>query len=65
MARQHPAVKESGMHIETMIEKFGGPTRMAKALGVTRQSIYYWRKRGKLPAIRQMQAEMAIKEASK
>jgi len=53
------------MHIETMIEKFGGPTRMAKALGVTRQSIYYWRKRGKLPAIRQMQAEMAIKEASK
>jgi DNA-binding phage protein len=51
------------MSIDTLIQQFGGPTQMAKALGVTRQSIYYWKKRGGLPKLRQMQAELKIKEA--
>jgi len=50
------------MDIESIIQAFGGPSKMAKALGVTRQSIYYWRKRGKLPALRQMQAEMILED---
>lgn len=50
------------MHIEELIKKFGGPSKMASILGVTRQSIYYWRKQGKLPDLRQMQAEIKLKE---
>lgn len=50
------------MHIEELIKKFGGPSKMAATLGVTRQAIYYWRRQGKLPDLRQMQAEIKLKE---
>lgn len=32
-----------------VVEAFGGPTKMAQALGVTRQIVYYWRDNGGVP----------------
>jgi hypothetical protein len=53
------------MTIEDLIKQFGGPSAMASAMGVTRQAIYYWRWKGKLPRLRQMQAEMILEDRSR
>lgn len=50
------------MTLEQIIKAFGGVTKTAHALGVTRQTIYIWRRKGEMPAVRQMQAEVLIRE---
>lgn len=44
------------MSIDQIIKAFGGVTNAAAALGVTRQTIYNWRRRGEIPKAREMQA---------
>jgi len=46
------------MDIEQVIEHFGGVMQVAERLGVTRQSVYDWRKSGKIPFARQAQIEL-------
>lgn len=46
------------MDIEQVIEHFGGVLQTAGRLGVTRQSVYDWRKSGKIPFARQAQIEL-------
>jgi hypothetical protein len=46
------------MDIEQVIEHFGGVMQTAERLGVTRQSVYDWRKIGKIPFARQAQIEL-------
>jgi DNA-binding transcriptional regulator YdaS (Cro superfamily) len=38
--------------IEALIERAGGPAALAEAAGVTRTTVYSWRKRGRVPAKR-------------
>jgi|AACY02.2.fsa_nt_gi Bacterial regulatory protein, Fis family. len=50
------------MTIEQAIERFGSVAKLAEALGVTRQTIYNWRRSGDFPQVRQMQAELMLRE---
>jgi len=50
------------MTLEEIIREFGGVAHTARALGVTRQTIYYWRRKGEMPALRIMQSEVLIRE---
>lgn len=43
--------------LDQAIEKAGGRVPLAKALGVTRQAIYGWRKQGWVPAARAREIE--------
>lgn len=52
------------MTVEQIIKEFGTVTAAAKALGVSRQTIYLWRRAGELPRLRQMQAEVILRERS-
>lgn len=49
------------MTIEQAIEHFGSVAKLAEALGVTRQTIYNWRRSGEWPQLRQMQADLILK----
>jgi predicted site-specific integrase-resolvase len=53
------------MDIEQVIEHFGGVGQTAARLGVTRQSVYDWRKSGKIPFARQAQIELESNGAFK
>ena len=48
------------MTLEEIIQAFGGVSHAARALGVTRQTIYHWRKRGEIPVARKIQAEVML-----
>ena len=50
------------MNLEKIIESFGGVSQTARALGITRQTIYHWRRKGDIPEARRIQAEVMIKE---
>jgi|OM-RGC.v1.036670645 hypothetical protein len=50
------------MEIEHMVKAFGGPSRMARELKVSRMTIYNWRKQGKMPELPQMLAEMLLEK---
>lgn len=50
------------MTIEQAIEHFGSVTKLAEALGVTRQTVYNWRRSGEFPKLRQMQTELIVRE---
>ena len=47
------------MTLETIISHFGGISQTARALAVTRQTVYNWQKAGGIPEARRYQA-MAI-----
>ena len=51
------------MSIEQIIKHFGGIAQAARALGVSRQSVYNWLRAGEMPELRRMQAEIIIREA--
>ena len=53
---------ETDMNLEKIIEAFGGVSQTARALGITRQTIYHWRRKGDIPEARRIQAEVMIKE---
>jgi len=46
------------MTIEETIKHFGSVTALASAIGVTRQTIYLWQKKGAIPFARQAQIEL-------
>jgi DNA-binding phage protein len=48
------------MTLEEIIAAFGGVSQAARALGVTRQTIYHWRRKGDIPEARRIQAEVII-----
>lgn len=48
------------MSLEKILEHFGGVAQAARALGVSRQTIYNWIERGDLPHHRRAQAEAII-----
>ena len=48
------------MTLEEIIATFGGVSQTARALGVTRQTIYHWRRKGDIPEARRIQAEVII-----
>lgn len=50
------------MNLEEIIKTFGGVSQTARALGVTRQTIYIWRRKGEIPEVRRIQAEVLIRE---
>jgi len=50
------------MELEEIIKAFGGVSQTARALGVTRQTIYIWRGKGAIPDVRRIQAEVLIRE---
>jgi len=50
------------MTLEEIIKTFGGVAQTARALGVTRQTIYIWRRKGEIPEVRRIQAEVLIRE---
>lgn len=56
--------KEPDMTLEEIIKAFGGVAPTARALGVTRQAIYIWRRKGDIPDVRRIQAEVLIRERS-
>ena len=49
------------MTIEETIKHFGSVTGLANAIGVTRQTVYLWQKKGKIPFARQAQIELETK----
>jgi len=50
--------QEEAMTIEETIKHFGSITALASALGVSRQTIYLWQKKGSIPFARQAQIEL-------
>lgn len=50
------------MEIENIIKTFGGVQATATALGVSRQTVFSWRKKGKAPPWRIIQAEAVIEK---
>lgn len=50
------------MSLEEIIAAFGGVSQAARALGITRQTIYHWRRKGEIPEARRIQAEVMIAE---
>lgn len=50
------------MSLEEIIAAFGGVSQTARALGITRQTIYHWRRKGEIPEARRIQAEVKIAE---
>lgn len=48
------------MNAKQIVEHFGGKTRAAAALGVSRQTIHYWLKNGISP-LRALDVELRIK----
>jgi len=48
--------------IHEVIKAFGGVSETAKALGVTRQTVYNWRRSGEMPEHRQIQAMALLRE---
>jgi len=50
------------MSLEEIIAAFGGVSQTARALGITRQTIYHWRRKGEIPEARRIQAEVMIAE---
>lgn len=43
--------------LKGIVDQNGGPTRIARKLGVSRQTLYEWLKRGWAPPIRAVQLE--------
>lgn len=43
------------MNYEEVIKHFGGPVKLAEALGIERQAVYQWKK--KIPRLRQHEIE--------
>lgn len=52
------------MSLEEIIKSFGGVSQTARALGVTRQTIYHWRRKGDIPEARKIQAEVILARSS-
>lgn len=52
------------MTLEKIIESFGGVSQTARALGITRQTIYHWRRKGDIPEARRIQAEVILARSS-
>tara|TARA_S200002703_G_scaffold107588_1_gene93490 strand:- start:626 stop:811 length:186 start_codon:yes stop_codon:yes gene_type:complete len=50
------------MSLEEIIAAFGGVSQTARALGITRQTIYHWRRKGEIPEARRIQAEVMVAE---
>ena len=50
------------MSLEEIIAAFGCVSQTARALGITRQTIYHWRRKGEIPEARRIQAEVMIAE---
>ena len=50
------------MSIEDIIKHFGGVAQTARALKVTRQTVYNWRRSGEMPEVRKMQATVLMLE---
>lgn len=50
------------MDIEQIIKTFGGVQATANALSVSRQTVFAWRKKGKMPPWRIIQAEAVIEK---
>ena len=50
------------MSLEEIIAAFGGVSQAARALGITRQTIYHWRRKDEIPEARRIQAEVLIAE---
>ena len=48
------------MSLEEIIAAFGGVSQTARALRITRQTIYYWRQKGGIPEARRIQAEYIL-----
>jgi len=48
------------MDAHTLIQHFGTASAAARALGVSRQAVHVWVKKG-IPALRALQVELAIK----
>jgi DNA invertase Pin-like site-specific DNA recombinase len=48
------------MTLEQIIEHFGGVSQTARALDVTRQTIYNWQNSGGIPESRRQQAQYLI-----
>jgi DNA-binding phage protein len=53
-------MEEAIMTLEEVIKHFGGVSQTARALGVTRQTIYHWRRKGEMPKVRSLQAMILI-----
>lgn len=49
------------MSIEEIIKYYGSIKSMADSLGVSRQTIYLWKEKGKIPFARQAQIELETK----
>lgn len=50
------------MNLDEAIKHYGGSiTKMASALGVSRQTIYLWKGKGAIPYARQAQIELETK----
>lgn len=50
------------MTLDEAVKHYGGSiTKMASALGVSRQTIYLWKKKGGIPYSRQAQIEIETK----
>jgi DNA invertase Pin-like site-specific DNA recombinase len=56
------AAKQTGgdMTLETIIKHFGGISQTARALAVTRQTVYNWQRAGDIPEPRRYQAQAII-----
>lgn len=52
------------MTLEEIIKAFGGVSQTARALGITRQTIYHWRRKGDIPEARRIQAEVILARSS-
>ena len=48
------------MTLESIIQHFGGVSQTARALAVTRQTVYNWQKAGDIPEARRYQAKAII-----
>ncbi len=56
------SAKQQGgdMTLESIIQHFGGVSQTARALAVTRQTVYNWQKAGDIPEARRYQAKAII-----
>ena len=52
------------MTLEEIVKAFGGVSQTARALGITRQTIYHWRRKGDVPEARRIQAEVILARRS-
>jgi len=50
--------KEEAMTLDEAIKEFGSKQALANRLGVSRQTVYLWEKKGQIPFARRAQIEL-------